>query len=300
MSSFGGDDARSDPSIWHDYKPTPWTEFSKRVERVGGDLDEAAYEDLTSGPCTYCERDVLTGVVRVDNERGYWLADNVVSCCGSCNFAKKGEDVDAFLARTDAIARRHIEMPELLASIGEVAVNTSVRRFPVEMVQSGGGGDGDVVQPEDVEAFWESLDRRGAGKTTVFARVAAFAPYVDAVDAFVAGLNGDIRLVKMLTYDATGEQDWYVLMARAVKKYPALPWPKQCAACDCVKPIQQFHRAGPSHNSRCRDCVKSAAAVPERLARDRERKRRERAQNTEADRAKEAARKAAARAKARM
>ena len=265
MSSFGGVEARSDPSIWHDYEPTPWMEFSKRVQQVGGDLDEAAYDELIRGPCTYCERDVSTGVDRVDNERGYWVADNVVSCCGCCNFAKWCEDVDAFLARMDAIARRHIEMPELLGGIGAVAVNTSVRRLPIDMDESGnhggGGGDGDynarvVRQPEDLEAFWAGLDWRET-ETTIFVRVAAFTPYAEGVDAFVKGLKGNIRYVKPLTYGATGEQEMYVNIARAKDVYKELPWPKRCKGpCGIIKPFQDFSKNGPSRSAMCKECSK--------------------------------------------
>lgn len=46
-----------------------------------------------------------SGIDRVDNERGY-EPDNVVSCCGPCNWMKRHLPVHQFLAHVGRIARK--------------------------------------------------------------------------------------------------------------------------------------------------------------------------------------------------
>lgn len=47
--------------------------------------------------CTYCGASEKIGVDRVDNDIGYTL-ENCVSCCSTCNYAKRKQTVDQFLA----------------------------------------------------------------------------------------------------------------------------------------------------------------------------------------------------------
>jgi 5-methylcytosine-specific restriction endonuclease McrA len=66
-------------------------------------------------PCHYCglppytvshrKKDqafVYTGIDRVDNEKGY-TPDNVVPCCGVCNFMKGKLGLEQFLAQIKRI-----------------------------------------------------------------------------------------------------------------------------------------------------------------------------------------------------
>lgn len=46
--------------------------------------------------------EVYTGIDRVDNEKGY-IPDNVVPCCGVCNFMKGRLGLDVFLAQIKRI-----------------------------------------------------------------------------------------------------------------------------------------------------------------------------------------------------
>ena len=91
----------------------------KRQARQRGysfNLDKAEFRDLVSADCHYCGAPpaqvvqarygrnggvVYNGVDRVDNTQGY-EADNVVSCCGTCNRAKSVMSVADF---TDWVRR---------------------------------------------------------------------------------------------------------------------------------------------------------------------------------------------------
>ena len=308
ISCIGADEHRADASIWYDYTPSSWESYIARMEKIGGDMDFATYQLLIRGPCVYCERDVPTGIDRIDNDTGYF-GGNLVSCCGGCNFSKRDEDAEAFLARMDAIAARHIEAPRLL---GGIVTSTNLRHMHTGGASSA-ASNGQLAMkcavpplrmPEDNASFWSSLDRRGAGTTTVFVRVQAVRPYVDshALDGFVQGLDGNIRFVKELTYGETNEKQAYVLMGHAMKKFPDIPWPKTCVGpCRKDKPIQKF--VGPG--TVCKDCGGSTTARAiarggsrESVLESEAKRLREyrRTQGADAS-AKEAARKKAARAK---
>jgi hypothetical protein len=308
ISCIGGDEHRIDATIWYDYEPSSWESYVVRMEKVGGDMDFATYQLLIQGPCVYCERKVPTGIDRVEDATGYF-SGNRVSCCGGCNYAKRFEVDEAFLARMDAIAARHIEAPSLLEGI---CTTTNLRHMHTGGASSAASksapemdcGTPALCMPADNATFWSSLDRRGAGKTTIFVRVQAIRPYVDspALDEFVQGLEGNIRFVKELTYGETGEKETYVLMGRASKKFPDLPWPKTCAGpCGQDKPIQRF--VGPA--TVCKDCGGSATARAiasggsreSVLGSEAERLRKYRRGQGADARARDAARKKAARAK---
>ena len=133
--------------------------------------------------------------------------------------------------------------------------------------------------PPDNVAFWASLDKKQGGTSQVV-RAKAFHPYVDtdSFDSFLHSIDGNIRLCKMLTNSDTGVQEMYVLLARAQKSFPDLPWPKKCAGpCGQDKPYQRF----PKTCTKCYDCGGSARV------------------KTEESRARDAARKADSRAKKR-
>lgn len=288
ISSVCGDDRRSDPSIWSDYMPSAWESYLVWMGKLGGDIDRATYDELVQGPCAYCARSVPSGIDRVDNDVGYFV-NNCVPCCVGCNYAKGREDVDAFLSRMDSIAERHIKTPELLASIGQVATNLSSFRRGVSTSSAPDRKPvGTTILPEDNVAFWAQLDRRGAGKTTVFVRAAALRPYVDEVDlnTFISELGNNIRVAKSLTYADSGEKELYVLMARAAKRFPTMPWPKACTACGAVKSLQSF----PKSCTTCNDCGGSAARC---------KAAHRRTHANQESRARDAARKASQRARAR-
>jgi hypothetical protein len=109
--------------------------YQKRAKSSGLEwrLTEAEFRALTQGNCQYCgttptylrsggcprnsastiENAVYryNGVDRLDNDGGY-VPGNVVTCCGTCNFAKRDMRLDAFIAwgkRLGAHLQRGIE-----------------------------------------------------------------------------------------------------------------------------------------------------------------------------------------------
>jgi hypothetical protein len=74
------------------------------------DLDPLLFEDLSTDRCFYCHADPepFNGVDRVDNTKGY-TENNVVSCCKTCNLAKKEltrEEFESWAMRVADVARR--------------------------------------------------------------------------------------------------------------------------------------------------------------------------------------------------
>lgn len=79
------------------------------------------FESIISKPCHYCgdagtaykyrgkthSKFKCNGVDRVDNTKGY-TADNCVPCCGHCNKAKRGMDINDFLELVSRIFNHRI------------------------------------------------------------------------------------------------------------------------------------------------------------------------------------------------
>lgn len=70
-------------------------------------LTREVFERLALQPCHYCGRSLLQmGLDRVINEVGY-IDDNVVSCCGDCNRAKRKMTKMEFIDLCCRVSRRH-------------------------------------------------------------------------------------------------------------------------------------------------------------------------------------------------
>ena len=96
--------------LWHSYQTT-----AKRMGR-GFELSRAEFERLIEAPCHYCgivpsrqqrpnssknKQDIggvrlVNGIDRIDNTAGY-VSDNCVSCCRTCNMAKRSMTYSEFL-----------------------------------------------------------------------------------------------------------------------------------------------------------------------------------------------------------
>ena len=76
---------------------------------IAWELSEDVAQSIIANPCTYCgfkhETDP-NGLDRVDNNKAY-LVENVVSCCGPCNFIKKALDVRTFWEHCCTISCKH-------------------------------------------------------------------------------------------------------------------------------------------------------------------------------------------------
>jgi hypothetical protein len=68
-------------------------------------LNEQEHTSLVEANCHYCGMPDSRGIDRMDNDLGYHK-ENCVSCCKTCNYMKRGEKYDAFLARTARISAR--------------------------------------------------------------------------------------------------------------------------------------------------------------------------------------------------
>ena len=262
----------SDPSIWHEYRSPDWLSVAKRIQEVGGNLTRQQFEEIIRDPCTYCDRDVETGLDRIDNNEVY-IDPNCTSCCGNCNFAKRDEDVDNFLARMEAIAHRHLENPHLLESvqmptrvvrqygIGDIipedlaTASASTSRPPTSVQEAAIDSKMVLSMPQDNADFWESLQRWGEGKkTTVFVLVNAIRRYVNepALDTLIEELGSNWRTVK--THPVSGLT--FANMGTLSRKFPDLPWPKVCCGpCGEEKSVHAF----PKGCHTCKSCGGNAA-----------------------------------------
>lgn len=88
-------------------------------------IDLKTFERLTSGDCHYCGvppsntttrgklmptngEYIYNGIDRVDSSKGY-IADNTVSCCTTCNYAKHTLSYDEFMQWIDRLVNFHTE-----------------------------------------------------------------------------------------------------------------------------------------------------------------------------------------------
>lgn len=64
-------------------------------------LDSSTYNDLVSSPCHYCGGSTgdNIGLDRIDNRMGY-TEDNVVPCCGACNYRRGLKSYERFVQAT--------------------------------------------------------------------------------------------------------------------------------------------------------------------------------------------------------
>ena len=65
------------------------------------------FMELWQKPCYYCAAPIKTiGIDRVNNENGY-TAENIVSCCSLCNYAKRGLSKSEFVALCLGVVETH-------------------------------------------------------------------------------------------------------------------------------------------------------------------------------------------------
>jgi len=103
-----------------------------RKRGLAWELSGEDFDRLTGQDCFYCGSPpgsvkkgnadkkrqyngdfVYNGIDRVDNAIGY-TPENVVTCCGTCNFAKKGMSFDEFMAWIARLTERMWFHPELM------------------------------------------------------------------------------------------------------------------------------------------------------------------------------------------
>lgn len=102
-----------------------WNRYRRAAAKRGHEwaLDYERFVALVSADCDYCGASpaqvsrakptfngafVYSGIDRQNNALGY-VDGNVVSCCGTCNFAKRGLGVAEFLAHVRRICAHQEE-----------------------------------------------------------------------------------------------------------------------------------------------------------------------------------------------
>lgn len=89
-----------------DYEQSKLSKYklrSKEKNFPDCDLDDCFDELTRNTSCFYCDRAVACGIDRIDSSVGY-VADNMVSCCGHCNYMKWDIELDTFFALMCAIS----------------------------------------------------------------------------------------------------------------------------------------------------------------------------------------------------
>lgn len=83
-----------------------------RRRGLAWELSEAVFDAIVVGDCHYCGAAPpvggINGCDRVDSTKGY-TEDNVVTACGPCNYAKRDQPVEVFLAWAKRIANYQME-----------------------------------------------------------------------------------------------------------------------------------------------------------------------------------------------
>jgi hypothetical protein len=82
-----------------------YMEIYKDARRRGKEfnLDFESVSAMITGNCHYCGIDGQLGLDRIDSDKGY-IEGNVVSCCKTCNFAKRTMTEQEFYSWIDRIA----------------------------------------------------------------------------------------------------------------------------------------------------------------------------------------------------
>lgn len=99
--------------VFNNYCSADFEDYKRRAEQknlVFEITDELFNATRCNYPCYICGRisnsNHINGIDRVNNEKGYTY-DNILSCCGDCNFMKKDMSWDFFVVKCARISRTH-------------------------------------------------------------------------------------------------------------------------------------------------------------------------------------------------
>lgn len=104
--TFQGEEWLSRDVLHEDTQGYPQARYNANRRGLEFTIEKDDYRQLARQPCTYCgvwEPNAI-GMDRVDSERGYHL-DNVVPCCPTCNYLKRGLTTEGFKTLAAAVAR---------------------------------------------------------------------------------------------------------------------------------------------------------------------------------------------------
>jgi hypothetical protein len=80
-----------------------WTQVKNRQKKLGGNMNEKYYTNITSLPCHYCAIFPCGGVDRIDSLYGYYR-QNTLPCCWLCNQMKGSNHADIFTRHAHEVA----------------------------------------------------------------------------------------------------------------------------------------------------------------------------------------------------
>ena len=94
-----------------DHKNTPEHRFATyksgaRVRKISFELSFEEFISFWNKPCFYCEEEIMgIGLDRKDSTGSYCI-ENVLPCCGQCNYAKKSQTTDQFISMCLKVAKK--------------------------------------------------------------------------------------------------------------------------------------------------------------------------------------------------
>jgi len=76
-----------------------------KARHIYFDLTLEQFKSFWGWPCAYCGESIKTiGLDRIDSSKGYTV-DNLLSCCGDCNYMKSDMSLDEFVERCRKIVK---------------------------------------------------------------------------------------------------------------------------------------------------------------------------------------------------
>lgn len=117
------DDLHHSQTEWPVNNPSSYAMYASRSIRMGfGEIGitEAEFRMYQLDVCHYCERRPQNGcgLDRKQNDSIY-IVDNVVSCCGECNYLKKAQDYDDFFVHCERVSD-YCDLSQLPVSIEDI------------------------------------------------------------------------------------------------------------------------------------------------------------------------------------
>jgi len=108
LTNLGIIEGRLTPEVFVNVKNVSYSSYNKRAQEKGLDftITREEFYQKASEPCYICGKETTdehkNGIDRFDNTNGY-TADNIKSCCWSCNFIKKNKKYDDVIEKLCSI-----------------------------------------------------------------------------------------------------------------------------------------------------------------------------------------------------
>ena len=86
-----------------------YSQYKANAKKKGKEwgIDIETFKTFWQKPCSYCGDEIQTvGIDRVDNSVGY-IAENLASCCGTCNYFKRALTEEHFIKHCKKIIKHY-------------------------------------------------------------------------------------------------------------------------------------------------------------------------------------------------